>query len=57
MNWLTEAEGCYRAGGVVATEMTQAERMMMRRYGMGRQAEVTTLSTDQILVHRPAAWN
>jgi hypothetical protein len=53
MNWLTEAEGCYRAGGVVATEMTQAERLMMRRYGMGRQAEVTTLSTDQILSTAP----
>jgi hypothetical protein len=42
MNWLAEAEGCYRAGGVVATEMTQAERMMMRRYGMGPRKEVTT---------------
>ena len=53
MNWLTEAEGCYRAGGVVATEMTQAERMMMRRYGMSRQAEITTLSTEQILSTAP----
>jgi hypothetical protein len=53
MNWLTEAEGCYRAGGAVATEMTQAERMMMRRYGMSRQAEVNTLPTDRILATAP----
>jgi hypothetical protein len=53
MNWLTEAEGCYRAGGVVATEMSQAERMMMRRYGMSRQGEITTLSTEQILATAP----
>lgn len=53
MNWLTEAEGCYRAGGVVANEMSQAERMMLRRYGFGRQAEVTTLSTEQILSTAP----
>ncbi len=53
MNWLTEAEGCYRAGGVVATDMSQAERMMMRRYGMGRQEEITNLSTEQILATAP----
>lgn len=53
MNWLTEAEGCYRAGGVVASDMSQADRMMMRRYGMGRQEEVTTLSTEQILATAP----
>ena len=53
MNWLAEAEGCYRAGGVVATDMSQAERMMMRRYGMSRQAEITTLSTEQILSTAP----
>jgi hypothetical protein len=53
MNWLTEAEGCYRAGGAVATEMTQAERMMMRRYGMSRQAEVNTLPTERILATAP----
>ena len=53
MNWLTEAEGCYRAGGAVAVEMTQAERMMMRRYGMDRQMEVTTLPTAQILSTAP----
>jgi hypothetical protein len=52
-NWLGEAEGCYRAGGVVATEMSQAERMMMRRYGFGRQQEVNTLSTEQILSTAP----
>ncbi len=53
MNWLTEAEGCYRAGGVVATDMSQADRMMMRRYGMGREEEVNTLSTEQILATAP----
>jgi hypothetical protein len=53
MNWLTEAEGCYRAGGAVATEMTQAERMMMRRYGMSRQAEVNSLPTERILATAP----
>lgn len=52
-NWLGEAEGCYRAGGVVANEMSQAERMMMRRYGFGRQQEVNTLSTEQILSTAP----
>lgn len=53
MNWLTEAEGCYRAGGVVATDMTQAEKMMLRRYGSGRQEEINTLSTEQILATAP----
>ena len=53
MNWLTEAEGCYRAGGAVATDMTQAERMMMRRYGMNRQPEVNTLPTARILATAP----
>ena len=53
MNWLTEAEGCYRAGGAVAVEMSQAERMMLRRYGMDRQTEVTTLPTDRILTTAP----
>jgi hypothetical protein len=55
LNWLGEAEGCYRAGGVVATERSQAERMMMRRYGFGRDQEVTTLSTGQILSSAPPA--
>jgi hypothetical protein len=55
LNWLGEAEGCYRAGGVVATERSQAERMMMRRYGFGREQEVTTLSTEQILSTAPPA--
>ncbi|BCX48378.1 hypothetical protein HAHE_22860 [Haloferula helveola] len=54
LNWLAEAEGCYRAGGIVATEMTQAERMMLRRYGMYESMEVNTLSTDQILETAPA---
>jgi hypothetical protein len=53
MNWLTEAEGCYRAGGVTATEMSQADRMMMRRYGMGNKEKITTLSTEQILATAP----
>ncbi|MCP5548558.1 MAG: hypothetical protein H7A50_14420 [Akkermansiaceae bacterium] len=55
LNWLAEAEGCYRAGGVVATDMTQAQRMMMRRYGFGRQGEVDTLSTEQIMRTAPPA--
>lgn len=55
LNWLGEAEGCYRAGGVVATERSQAERMMMRRYGFGREQEVNTLSTEQILATAPPA--
>lgn len=55
MNWLNEAEGCYRAGGVVPMDMTQAERMMARRYGMDRQNQVTTLSTAQILSTAPPA--
>ena len=53
MNWLSEAEASYRAGGVVANEMSQAERMMMRRYGMNRQAEISSLSTEQILETAP----
>jgi len=53
MNWLTEAEGCYRAGGVVTTDMSQAERMMLRRYGMGGQDKAPTLSIDQILSTAP----
>lgn len=53
MNWLTEAEGCYRAGGVAATDISQADLMMMRRYGMGQQAEINSLSTDQILATAP----
>lgn len=53
LNWLAEAEGCYRAGGVVATEMSQTERMMMRRYGMGSDLDVKTLGTDQILATSP----
>lgn len=55
MNWLAEAEGCYRAGGAVAVEMSQAERMMLRRYGMDRETEVTTLPTAQILATAPPA--
>ncbi|MGC4014708.1 MAG: hypothetical protein QM755_09370 [Luteolibacter sp.] len=54
MNWLNEAEGCYRAGGVVATDMSQAERMMLRRYGYGNsQEKAPTLSTTQILSTAP----
>ncbi|MBK1825699.1 hypothetical protein [Haloferula rosea] len=53
LNWLAEAEACYRAGGVVATEMTQAQRMMLQRYGMLNQAEVKTLATPQILESAP----
>ena len=55
LNWLAEAEGCYRAGGVVASEMTQAQKMMLRRYGMYDQAKVTTLSTEQVLDSAPPA--
>lgn len=53
MNWLNEAEACYRAGGAVTTEMSQADRMMMQRYGMGNQAKSPTLSTEQILATAP----
>ena len=53
MNWLSEAETCYRAGGVVATEMSQADRMMMRRYGMEGAEKPPILATDEILAHAP----
>ncbi len=55
MNWLTEAEGCYRAGGVVATEMSQSDRMMMRRYGYwnNQEKDTPTLGTEQILASAP----
>lgn len=53
MNWLNEAEACYRAGGVVTTEMSQAERLMMSRYGMSSPKKAPTLSTDQILSTAP----
>ncbi|MFD0893561.1 hypothetical protein KBB96_07565 [Luteolibacter ambystomatis] len=54
MNWLNEAEACYRAGGVVTTEMSQAERMMLRRYGYGNnQEKAPTLSTEQVLSTAP----
>jgi len=52
-NWLNEAEACYRAGGAVALEMTQAEQMMMRYYGGQRNNEVKSLSTDTILSTAP----
>jgi hypothetical protein len=53
MNWLTEAEGCYRAGGSAATEMSQSDRMILRRYGMLNQEKAPTLSTEQILASAP----
>ena len=53
MNWLNEAETCYRAGGVVATEISQADRLMMRRYGMEGAEKPPTLPTDEILAHAP----
>jgi hypothetical protein len=53
MNWLFEAEACYRAGGVAATEMTQAQRLMIQRYGMNRGTENNSLSTAQILAAAP----
>ena len=53
MNWLSEAETCYRAGGVVATEMSQADRLMMQRYGMDGAEKLPTLPTDEILAHAP----
>ncbi len=53
MNWLNEAEACYRAGGVVATEMSQADRLMIRRYGMEGAQKLPTLSTDEILSNAP----
>ena len=53
MNWLNEAETCYRAGGVVATEMSQADRLMMQRYGIEGAGKPPTLPTDEILAHAP----
>ena len=53
MNWLSEAETCYRAGGVVATEISQADRLMMQRYGMDGAEKLPTLPTDEILAHAP----
>ncbi|MEI6604292.1 MAG: hypothetical protein WCP35_03205 [Verrucomicrobiota bacterium] len=53
MNWLTEAEACYRAGGAVAVEMTQAEQMMMNRYGNQGKNAVKSLPTDTILTNAP----
>ena len=54
MNWLKEAEVCYRAGGVVADEMSQADRMLLRRYGMNRdENREPTLSTSVILDTAP----
>ncbi len=53
MNWLIEAEACYRAGGVVTTETSQAERMMLRNYGLEGAEKPLTLPTDEILAHAP----
>ena len=53
MNWLNEAETCYRAGGVVATEMSQADRLMIRRYGMGDAETPPILGTAEILATAP----
>lgn len=53
LNWLAEAEGCYRAGGVVATDLSQRDLMMMRRYGLDRNIDVSTLSTEQVLSTAP----
>ena len=53
MNWLGEAEVCYRAGGAVAFEMTQAEQMMMNRFGGQRPNEVKSLPTETILTTAP----
>ncbi|MEI7912769.1 MAG: hypothetical protein WCK77_24340 [Verrucomicrobiota bacterium] len=53
MNWLTEAEVCYRAGGAVAVEMTQADQIMMNRFGGQRANEVKSLPTATILANAP----
>jgi len=54
MNWLGEAEACYRAGGAVALDLTQAEQMMiMYRYGGQRNNEVKSLPTDKVLTTAP----
>lgn len=53
LNWLGEAEACYRAGGVVATQLSQRDLMMMRRYGLGDNMNTDTLSTEQILATAP----
>ena len=53
MNWLNEAEACYRSGGVVATEVSQADRLMMRRYGIGDAEKPPILATAEILTTAP----
>ncbi|MCX6876120.1 MAG: hypothetical protein NTW21_20280 [Verrucomicrobia bacterium] len=53
MNWLGEAEACYRAGGAATLEMTQAEQMMMARYGQQRNNQIKALPTDTILSTAP----
>lgn len=55
MNWLTEAEACYRAGGAMSMEKTQAEKLALRRYGMYNPAgeEAPNLSAAQILESAP----
>ena len=53
MNWLGEAESCYRAGGAATVEMTQAEQMMMNRFGGQRPNEVKALPTETILSTAP----
>ena len=55
MNWLTEAEACYRAGGAMSMEKTQAEKLILRRYGMYNQGgeEAPNLSAAQILESAP----
>jgi hypothetical protein len=53
MNWLNEAEACYRSGGVVATEVSQADRLMMRRYGIGDEEKPPILATAEILATAP----
>jgi hypothetical protein len=53
MNWLGEAEACYRAGGAETLEMTQAEQMMMYRFGGQRPNEIKSLPTETILSTAP----
>ncbi len=58
MNWLGEAEACYRAGGAVALDMTQAEQMMMHdRYRRTAQQRGQITADRQDSNNRSAARN
>lgn len=53
MNWLNEAEACYRSGGAEEIEMTEAQKMMAMRYGNQRKQKTVSLPTKTILATSP----